>query len=589
LIPVEVPPRGRRPLPELAEDSSEEIRLEGIRKLTQLWQRYRVLPHDERTYQSMYPRKDPNPLAIEYQTRDPSAVVAAGPESSLLSETDSNLPGTNLFSESETYNTKSVDLVKLAQDLQSDTGIRMMDRRWHWRLHYNCFVGFDLVTWLLERFRDIETREDAEAFGNELMEQGLFQHVQEKHRFRDGNFFYQISVEYRTPRFEFRNSWFRSRRDDRSIPQTPMFEPPKGFPIPMTERSYSRLDTSSSSEHDEKEGEKTPTKTITSCRRKVTLSNVMRYDVDPRKRSYRPEIINLHYDRLHNPDNCYHIRIDWMNVTAKFIEDAIGQWAMTVERFGLKLVEVPIAESAAISKTHPFRSPYLIQLAVPPPPVASTPYFDTMSFAPHTQVDKWAYHKAILRKFNFVLDVEAASSFPSDVDVTYSWGEPDYLYTQYIHKTGVIFAQITDDGRLLLLANRLYNNRSTVSRVEGTDGTFERNRPVSSHHQQANRSPTSSPLARPVSETHLLPLAREKEKLLTAVDIKDEVEAFCRDEEALKAFYEIAIKPHASPSPRMTPSVRSAPIFDVAVPSLRLPPPTTGANVRDPSPQASQP
>ena len=589
LIPVEVPPRGRRPLPELAEDSSEETRLEGIRKLTQLWQRYRVLPHDERTYQSMQRRKDPNPLAIEYQTRDPSAIVAAGPESSLLSETDSSLPGTNLFSESETYTTKSVDLVKLAQDLQSDKGIKVMDRRWHWRLHYNCFVGFDLVTWLLERFRDIETREDAEAFGNELMEQGLFQHVQKKHRFRDGNFFYQIPLEYRPPRSEIRTSWFGTRRGDRSVPQTPMSEAPKIIPTPMTERSYSRLDTSSSSEHDE-EGEKTPTKVVTLSRRKVTLSNVMRYDVDPRKKSYRPEIINLHYDRLHNPDNCYHIRIDWMNVTAKFIEDAIGQWAITVERFGLKLVEAPIAESASICDTHPFISPYLIELAVPPPPVASTPYFDITSFAPHAQVDNWAYHKAILKKFNFVLDVEAASSFPSDVDVTYSWGKPSYRYTQYIHKTGVVFAQITDEGQFLMLANRLYNNRSMGSRLEGVDGTFERNRPASSHHQPTYRSPPASPLARPVQEAHASwALTREKEKLPTAEEIKVEVEAFCKDGEALKAFYETAIKPPATPSPRMTPTVRSIPILDDAVPSLRLPPPTTAANVRDLSPQTSKP
>ena len=204
-------------------------------------------------------------------------------------------------------------------------------------------------------------------------------------------------------------------------------------------------------------------------------------------------------------------------------------------------------------------------------------------------MDKWAYHKAILKKFNFVLDVEAASSFPSDVDVTYSWGKPDYIYTQYIHKTGVVFAQITDDGRFLMLANRLYNNRSMGPKVEGPDGTFERNRPVSSHYQQTNRSPATSPLARPVQETHTSPLTREKEKLQTAEEIKDEVEAFCRDEEALKAFYETAIKPPASPSPRMTPTVRSAPVFDVVVPSLRLPPPTTGTNVRDPSPQASKP
>lgn len=576
LIPVEVPARGRRPLPELAEDSSEEIRLEGIRKLTQIWQRHRVLPHDERNYQSMQRRKDPNPLAIEYQTRDPSAIVAAGPEGVILSETDSTLPSTSLFSESETYTTKNVDLQKLAQDLQGDKGVQIIDRRWHWRLHYHSFSGFDFVNWLLDRFRDLETREEAEAFGNELMEQGLFHHSQRRHKFRDGNFFYRISEDYRVP--EARMSWFGTRRGDRSVPQTPMTERPK-LPV-MPERLQSRVDASSSPEFDEKEGEKTPTKSLTG-RRKVTLSHVMRYDVDPRKKSYRPEIINLHYDRLHNPDNCYHIRIDWMNVTAKFIEDAIGQWAISAERFGLKLVEVPIAEAASICDTHPFRSPYLIQLAASPPAAASIPYFDATSFGPQSVPDKWAYHKALLKKFNFVLDVEASSSFPSDVDVTYSWGKPDYRYTQYIHKTGVVLAQITDDGQFLMLANRLYNNRSTASRLDTVDSTVDRPRPASAHHQSGLRSPTASPLARPVPE---FSPSLAKEKSPTAEDIKDDVEAFCKNADALRTFYETAIKPPASPSPRITPTLSG---IDAHVPSLRLPPPTTVPG-RDVSPQASK-
>jgi hypothetical protein len=338
---------------------------------------------------------------------------------------------------------------------------------------------------------------------------------------------------------------------------------------------------------DEKEGEKTPTKSST-AHKKVTLSHVMRYDVDPRKKSYRPEIINLHYDRLHNPDNCYHIRIDWMNVTAKFIEDAIGQWAMSVERFGLKLVEVPIAEAASICDTNPFRSPYVIKLAASPPAAATITYFDATSLMPQALTDKWAYHKALLRKFNFVLDVEAASSFPAEVDVTCSWGKPDYRFTQYIHKTGVVFAQITDDGQFLMLANRLYNNRSTSARLDTSDGTSDRTRPASAHHQSVHkkdRSPTASPLTHPVSEAHVTPsVTKEKEKLPTAEEIKDEVEAFCQDADALRAFYEIAIKPPASPSPRMTPTL---PVMDASVPSLRLPPPTTLPG-RDLSPQASK-
>lgn len=45
-------------------------------------------------------------------------------------------------------------------------------------------------------------------------------HVQQRHNFRDGNFFYQIASEYRTPRAETK-SWFGSRK---SVPATPVSE-----------------------------------------------------------------------------------------------------------------------------------------------------------------------------------------------------------------------------------------------------------------------------------------------------------------------------------------------------------------------------
>ncbi|OCL07076.1 hypothetical protein AOQ84DRAFT_389755 [Glonium stellatum] len=591
LIPVELPSVTRRPLPLLTEDSEEEIRLEGIRKLTQIWQRYRYIPLEERHFQaSSRKRKDPNPLAIEYQTRDPSAIVAAGPDSVLLADGDLNGFSSQLFAETEQYHTSSIDLKKLAEDLQGEKGIQMLDRRWHWRLHYNCFLGFDLTSWLLQNFKNIETRDEAVELGNQLMKKGLFQHVQRKHQFRDGNFFYQIAAEYRAPRPDSRTSWFGTRRLDKSVPSTPMSDAPRTSPL-TARGSRSRPNTGTSSSASG-EGEKTPTR-ARSPKRTATLSRVMRYDVDPRKRSYRPEIINLHYDRLHNPDNCYHIRIDWMNVTAKLIEDAIVTWATSVEKYGLKLVEVPIAEASNISNAHPFRSPYIIHLATPPPKSQPEQYFDSAHFAPQTKTDKFVYHKALLRKLNFVLDMEAASSFPSDVDVKYSWGRPDYQYTQYIHKSGVLLAQITDEGTFLLLANRLYNNRAAASRDalkykpadpyerRGVTGTTPTPGPTE-RHTPSHRSPFSSPLSRPVPDASMLHVSAEKAaqaqtqaQLQTPEQIKDEIEAFCSDATALRIFYEEAFMRRTSPSPHATL------MLDSSIPIIGLPPSIT---VREASP-----
>jgi hypothetical protein len=308
----------------------------------------------------------------------------------------------------------------------------------------------------------------------------------------------------------------------------------------------------------------------------------MHYDVDSRKKSYRPEIINLHYDRLHNPDNCYHLRIDWMNVTAKFIEDAVVYWATSVERYGLKLVELPIAEASAITDEHPFRSPYVIKLALAPPSSMSTPYYDATSFSPVLITDKFAYHKALLKRFQFVLDIEAASSFPSDVEVMYSWGKPNYKYTQYIHKSGVVLAQITDNGDLLLLANRLYSDRVASRRESGRINLEERqfDRRLVGHHGGNRRSPISSPAVRPTHETHSAFL--ERPKLHTAEEIKEEMETFCQNIAALKAFYVEQDKPRPDPSPQVTPVLGSS------VPELTLPPKASRGREISPAPPLSK-
>ena len=271
-----------------------------------------------------------------------------------------------------------------------------------------------------------------------------------------------------------------------------------------------------------------------------------------------------------------------MNVTAKLIEDSIVTWATSVEKYGLKLVEVPIAEVANIVDHHPFRSPYLVKLALQPPKVQLENMWDSTSFSPqHSRTDKFIYHKALLRKLNFVLDMEAASAFPSDVEVTYSWGNPDYKYTQFIHRSGGLLAQITDEGNFLLLANRLAHNRakdnSRIRPVDPyehkkatTDGSQSSRIPSTPAAERSNphRSPFSSPLARPVQDASLLHTALTNHEhrssannttplvsagTATPEQVKDEVEAFCTNASLLSTFYAEGLRHAPSPSPRTMP------------------------------------
>ena len=604
LIPVEAPSSLRR-RQRSDEDDEEEVRLEGIRKLTQMWQRFRFIPPDERRYQApMRNRKDSNPLDIMYQTRNPSAIVAAELES--ITEGDATGRPVQLLPESDLYQRSEFKVANLAETIQGEKGVRMLDRRWHLRLHYNCFIGFELTSWLLQNFRDVDTREEAVGLGNELMKSGMFRHVEQRHNFRDGNYFYQIADEHRTPRPESRG-WFG--RTKASVPSTPLMEDlPKE--LPTTGRSRS----SSKSESTEGDDPTTPTEKK-SKRLSVALSKSLAYDVDHRKRSYRPELINLHYDRLHNPDNCYHIRVEWMNTTAKLIQDAVLSWATSVDRFGLRLVEVPLGEISSITNMHPFRAPYRVKLAVKPPVKQPQSYFDHSSFAPQPRVEENFYQRAIMKRFNFVLDFEAASDFPADVDVTFSWGKPDYRYSQYIHRSGLLIAQITDDGDFLLLANRLYNKRNVANSshhdMNRTDnlgevdpsrgpgffkssphrGSYAPTRP-SPHCSPFNSPsvratldvpPSSNPIRGPsptsVFSRHTDPTRPSPMTSSTNPDAtKDEFEAFCNNTEALSLFYEEVLSKTSTPGPNTpfmdskTPSKSADVAFNESViPTLALP------------------
>ncbi|KAH8123129.1 hypothetical protein LI328DRAFT_157154 [Trichoderma asperelloides] len=462
----------------------EEIRIEGIKRLAHLWQKNRYTPPSERRFQTARGRGqlDRSPLDIVYKTEDPSVVIAAELETLPLIE---GLEGGmskkhQLVSRKDRFEKSNLNFSVLAEAMQQPVeqgGVPLRNRRWHLRLHYHSFLGSDMTTWLLENFDDLETREDAEDLGNALMvpeepkgkdkdkevsekekekekSKGLFVHVERRHRFRDGNYFYQFAPEFAKQQ----PGWFgSSKKKEAPLPTTPVTESSIG-----SGRSRSVHDDYSPASLTS-----TPTMAaqhIAKSRPKVILSKVIKYDVDPRKRSYRPERIDLHYDRLHNPDNCYHVRIDWMNATAKLVEDAVDIWEREASQYGLRLVEVPISEASAITEINPLRRPYPIKLAVQPPDQKPETFYDPNSLGPQTVPTKYFYQKSILRHFDFVLDMEAACNYPGNVDIIYSWGRPDYRYTQYIHRSGVLLAQVTDDGNFLVLANRLYGRRAVKER-----------------------------------------------------------------------------------------------------------------------------
>jgi hypothetical protein len=262
---------------------------------------------------------------------------------------------------------------------------------------------------------------------------------------------------------------------------------------------------------------------------------------------------------------------------------------------------------------HPFRRPYMIKLAHPPPNQHPVTYYDPSSLVPQSQPGQHFYEKAILKRFDFVLDMEAASNFPPNVDVSYSWGKPDYRYSQYIHRSGTLVCEITDEVDFLLLANRLYSNRAISAR--------EREARISSHDRGAGPpsvagmtgytpygiaepTPISSPSvkpffgsASPVVRATSVPLEAGTHPTFrpsglnpnTSSDrthsianpvpitdpeiIKDELEAFCHDAAALEQFYKELKRDMTTP--KSTPGTVSSGVGtvpDAHIPVLGLPP-----------------
>lgn len=619
LIPVE-PPASTWKMNQ-PDENEEEIHILGIRALTQSWQKNRHTTRQERSVMENrtgpIKHQDINPLEVKMETLNPSELVAIELDRLAQIEEGSETESTQLLPEPQKFDKETSMLQKLALAMQGEKGIEIENRRWHLRLYYNCFRGEEFTNWLMHNVKNMNTREDAVEFGNQLMKEKLFEHVNGRHRFKDGHYFYSIKQEYRVMRPDLQKSWFpSSRQSNKSIPPTPASEQPPKELSPMTVRTRS----GSNLAHQLHPTPSSESKALGEKKRKsVSLSRMIRVDVSTKKKSLlpRPEVVNVHYDRFHNPENCYHLELNWLNTTCKLVDDAIVTWTSTAERYGLKLVEVPIAEACDVPLSEPFRNPYRIKPALEPPKqkVNNTTFnnffFSSTSFGPQQPInasysDKHIYQKAILKRFNFVLDLEAASEFPEGVDIEYGWGMLKYKYTQFVHRSGVVLAQIMEDGDIILLANRLYNSRLANTK-EAANRMFDLRREAGPHsHRPAippssavsmqasgivgvnlaspstvftsspslaplpNLGIVSSPAPRPSSQAPTSFPSGDSSKgviadsfgpkttfaatglwnaLVTPEQIKDSLEAFCLDKGRLEQFYKEVV---STPAPMVT-------------------------------------
>jgi len=85
-----------------------------------------------------------------------------------------------------------VKLTKLAEAIKNPrNGVRIADRKYRFKTYPRCFIGYELVNWILLSKRAPD-REQAVALCNQLLEHKIIRHVCGDTVFRDGYLLYQF-------------------------------------------------------------------------------------------------------------------------------------------------------------------------------------------------------------------------------------------------------------------------------------------------------------------------------------------------------------------------------------------------------------
>lgn len=177
-------------------------------------------------------------------------------------------------------------------------------------------------------------------------------------------------------------------------------------------------------------------------------------------------MVVLHTDLIHNPANVFHFELHWLGTTARCIEDQLRSWGARIERYGLRLVEAYVTQIADIRERNPFQSCFPMRLALPPPFVpdlGNRLTHATGATAQQAQAQaQYFFEYALLRKFGFILDIEANELYPDPVDVFYSYRRSAFTHSQFVHRTGVAFVQVLGGAEgFLFLTNRLMGHGKT--------------------------------------------------------------------------------------------------------------------------------
>ncbi|KAI5450651.1 vacuolar membrane-associated protein iml1 [Naganishia albida] len=547
----------------------EEIHIVGATKLLEMIGKSRWTPYGS--------KKDTTPPSLLPTWLDPSACVT---DPFLMEQLDKLQKGhKSLIKPDSPMEIHNATLESIAAAMRDpEKGLPISDRWWHRVAYPDSFQGDAFVTWLQTMYTDIKTREQAVEWGQRLQKKGLIEHCNGYHGFLDGYYFYRLAGDYaKTAKKRKGLGWFSKGFSDDTAGQAK--QPSKHLAVdtsvhsgqaPPSPVNQFGLTPPELEARDKKKK-----------KRKVNMSQTMILDLDPHHKSDRAEVAILHADVIHNPVNAFHFELNWIGVTAGFIDDIRQRWNNVAKKHGLRLVEAPVEQIKDMHNRCAWRAPSPIKLALAPPAIK-----DLDERLPEKVRTANYFEYAILtKKFDFVLDVEATSRSPDYIEAEYSYRKAGVFdYSQFVHKSGLALVQcIGGEEGFLWSDNRLFFSASTRyhSEMSGRGGTpmhaaasrlstVNNNSTATLNHLYAGRLsvntsfPTTIHTASPSGYIPGQPLTKQQQ----ADVIREKLEAFCANPVALAQFYESVTPPLVAPSkeeletddPLMSPAVERSPL-----------------------------
>eukprot|EP01133_Synstelium_polycarpum_P004113 gene4113-4803_t len=311
-------------------------------------------------------------------------------------------------------------------------GVKVVDRTYRLRKYRKCFVSSELIDWILQNV-EVASRDEATNVCLEMVEHPLkFIKPVEKTQFVDGFHYYHLNVGTINESYEIPKG-----KESSTSPPT-VESSPRHF-----DSGSSPLSNPSDSLRNSVGGgfmEQALHSSLGSSQTTIVNNNIteryenpngceeQKIEMDPSKTD-RYEWIMMRYDKSFSPTRYYHVEFKWMVCTGCVVDDFIGSCIRKAKQFGLTFIQIPSEKNYS-----PFYAPIHIKLV--------------------SKLMQPEVIRVILAQFNFIPDLlrKRPASLVTRNDL-YLFNDSDVVYTEYIHRTGMLFVRVVENGFLCIVNN----------------------------------------------------------------------------------------------------------------------------------------